>query len=186
MNTDHLQSSWDNTSVSFTGYDNDHPELPRNCHTTLDRLARRYRQFAIASVCMILVIPLWATVRTSPIPDRYRPWFLLIFISYFLTAGLMDLWLYNRIHSLDIFNAPVKRIVSESVKCRRYHLRFMMILIPFAIGAVSLLTVAVHDDVFILTGMACGGAIGLIIGTVQFLRFMRDYRLLSQELTDNQ
>ena len=142
--------------------------------TSLDRLGARYFRFMMMSaVCTILSV----SFMLAPWPLPYNPiWLSLAFMVYFLTASLMDYWLYRGIGSIDCLRMPVSQVVRKALYYRKRHLQFIACLLPMVIGVIFLLALYCNFDRSTLLGMIIGGAFGFAVGLYQLREFMRDYR----------
>lgn len=171
-----LNSNWELAKKALQNLpDNNHPDHDRL--TALERLARRYRRFASVSTVLIAVMPLY--FRNDIFSESWRLTLTLTFCLYFTIAAVMDWWLYAGVSRIDVVNMPVSDVATKALFYRKWHHRFIALLIPAAITLVLLLVLALTDNsVPMLAGMFAGAAFGLFIGTRQYLRFMSDYKNL--------
>lgn len=176
MTPENLRETWNQSRDSFSDYDN-RCDVSLKTHTTLDRLADRYKRFAIVSGLMIIMTPCWI-MRLIQATSEFKLLLVILYAVYFLIAGSIDLWLYGRIKGLDISSAPVKIIIEQTRRCRKVHLRSMIVLIPFAIVVVACTMWAFREEIYAIYGMICGIALGLLLGFLAFQKFMADYKTL--------
>lgn len=169
-----LNSNWEVAKKTLQNLpDNNCPDPDRL--TALERLARRYRRFASISTVFIVVMPLY--FRNDIFSESWRLTLMLSFCVYFAIAAGMDWWLYAGVNSIDVVNMPVSEVASKALFYRKWHHRFMALLIPAAAALLTLLVIALTDNsVPMLVGIGAGAAFGLLIGTLQYRRFMSDYR----------
>lgn len=132
------------------------------------RLMNGYRQMLIISgLGTVFNISLWHEL----------PWYglLLIFI-FFITAGLMDLYLYRGVKSIDPVTDGVEQVAEKARYYRRRHHLFQLVLIPWAVVILAIYFSSFGSDVWM--AMTVGGVVGLLIGLLFYFRFMRDYKVL--------
>lgn len=173
---DNLKRDWRETSIR-TSNDDTTLEAIKQGHrkSALQRLASRYRMFAIIAGICAVTIP-WLMARPEMIPDSsLKIWILTIFALYFLTCSSMDLWLYHGITGIDLTSMSVAEVIEMALFYRKRHLQFVLILLPWAFLIVGCLIYSAGVDAAIY-GMIVGGAAGLIVGINQLRRFMADYR----------
>lgn len=172
-----LQSDWNQTKKMLQNVNNNRPDMNRE--TALDDLAYRYRRFAILATVFTFIMPSLFLGHIFP-----GEWKLISYISfsvYFATAAAMDWWLFYGIRHIDIFDMPVTQVTRLALYYRKWHHRFMAILLPFAIALFSMFVLSLGGNTAALLGAITGGVVGLIIGLMHYRRFMRDYRCLSTD-----
>lgn len=145
--------------------------------TALDWLANKYKWMAI------FVAPIG--IMTMIVGrELFGTWICVSYCLYFLLADLMDIYLYRQIKKIDPATMSVSQVSHMARLCRRRHHQFQLILIPLAIALVSALVYYNLNDANIVVSMAIGGAFGLILGTILYLRMMKRYRTLINQDTD--
>ena len=181
MKTEDMKSAWRDTAQSLESSSSNDQLIEMVLYgkrvTALDRLRSRYRRFFTCSFLMIL----WSGIFLIPdiLPYTGGIWLTVAFAIYFLTCGLMDLWLYNGIGSIDCLRMPVSEVIRLSLHYRKRHLQFIICLLPMAFAVIGLLAYFCNFDPIIIKGMIAGGAAGLLIGSLQLRKFLRDYRSLT-------
>lgn len=156
--------------------DNTPDDLNRK-RTALDRLRNRYKRFWILSMGMTFT-SFMIFSKGLTIDTRYNLWLGIAYAVYFLTAFLMDLWLWNGIGTIDPLRMSVAEVAEKSMFYRKRHLQFMAILMPMAITLIGFTAYVFSTDVFFLYGMIAGAIFGITMGIIQFRRFMAEYRRL--------
>lgn len=154
------------------------PENLDKKRTALDKLRERYMTFWIISLVMVFAGFLIFS-RGIFIVSRMNLWLGVAYSVYFLTAFGMEFWLWNELGSIDPPRMSISEIADKSMFYRKKHLQFMAILIPMAIALIGFTGYVYSSEIYFLNGMIFGCIIGLIIGTIQFRRFMAEYRKLS-------
>lgn len=146
--------------------------------TALDRLRDRYHAFWIIS--LIMVIPGFTLFsKWMFLSGNLHLWLGIAFAVYFLTASGMDFWLWRGIGTIDPLRMSVSEIAGKSMFYRKRHLQFMAILIPMAVALLGFIFYVNFHEIYFVNGMIAGVIIGAIIGTIQFRRFMAEYRKLA-------
>lgn len=180
MTIEEMEKAWRSLSSRLEKLEFEQQNLLDNAmrkrRTALDDLALRYKRFSMIGLCCIIPNILFAM---SPIIESadYRIWIVAYASCYFLMAAIMDYWLYKGISGMDILAMSVAQVNSLCRFYRKRHHQFMMILFPLAVGFVALLCFACRLDTYFIFGIATGGFLGLVLGTRQYLKFMRDYRV---------
>lgn len=162
--------------VKFNPADNNNIEnmIDDGKKTALQNLARRYQIFSNISLAMI-----FCSVGMTNIPileTNNHVWLTIAFALYFLTASVMDRWLYRGITSIDCATMNVNAVVGKALFYRKRHFQFMAVLLPMALSLVGILAWILTYDVYMLLSIAGGFIIGLAIGFRQLIEFMSDYR----------
>ncbi len=181
MTTQDMKSTWRETATSLqtendrllTKFQNGNPL------TSLERLRNRYLRFAILGFTMLPISSVF--MLPSLFPMKGRIWITLAFIVYFLTCGFMDTWLYRGLDTIDCLHMSVSEVIEKARYYRKKHLQFIVILIPMAIALLSFTAYFLDGNIYLITGMAIGGCVGLAIGIQQLLQFLRDYKNITSE-----
>lgn len=180
MNDD-LKKTWKDTNVSIPR-DSDMYESIINGkrRTALDNLARRYQWFSNMGLVFLLIVPL-NLLNFSLFPDvKYRMLVIIWFGSFFMISSVMDRWLYHGIKRIDVVSMSVSEVVSKALYYRKWHIRFIFMLLPLALGCLGLLAYLV-DDIYVRLGMIAGFLFGVALGVRQLLAFLADYRSITSE-----
>lgn len=182
MDIESMKNAWTNTTRNFEKDDN-YTELMaelinKRRVTSLDGLKRRYLMFAIIS---LICIPLFGFYmgNSNMIPKDKSLIVSASFAIYFLIASIMDWFQYFGIDSVDPLRMSVSEVIEKVKKYRKRHLIFVAILLPMAFTLVGFFAYCMDFDKSLMTGVVCGICFGLVIGTIQLLKFMRDYRKIS-------
>lgn len=154
--------------------------------TACEDLATRYKRFMIIGFVMGVFFPLFLIMSpTDFFPDGTIKYVAsALFFSYFITAAIMDSYLYNEVRSMDLAMMTVSQVIHKARTLKRRHHIFMIILIPFAVITLAVFAIPLLDDPFIIAGMITGGVVGLCIGLRQYFRMMRDYREMMREYSE--
>ena len=154
--------------------------------TAREDLATRYKRFMIIGFVMGVFFPLFLIMSpTDFFPDGTIKYVAsALFFSYFITAAVMDSYLYNEVRSMDLAMMTVSQVIHKARTLKRRHHIFMIILIPFAVITLEVFAIPLLDDPFIIAGMITGGVVGLCIGLRQYFRMMRDYREMMREYSE--
>lgn len=154
--------------------------------TAREDLATRYKRFMIIGFVMGVFFPLFLIMSpTDFFPDGTMKYVAsALFFSYFITAAVVDSYLYNEVRSMDLAMMTVSQVIHKARTLKRRHHIFMIILIPFAVITLAVFAIPLLDDPFIIAGMITGGVVGLCIGLRQYFRMMRDYREMMREYSE--
>lgn len=154
--------------------------------TAREDLAARYKRFMIVGFMMGILFPMFLfTSRSDFFPDETIKYVsTALFFSYFITAGVMDAYLYNEVKGIDLAVMTVNQVIRRARTLKRRHHIFMIILIPFAVVCLTVFAIPLIHEPFIISGMIAGGIAGLAIGLRQYFRMMRDYREMMQQYSD--
>ena len=149
-----------------------------------DKLAAQYRRMIGLSVIGLVM---WLfCVFDMDFAAWARPWLAVAAAFFFVTAGAMDLYLYRAVKRIDLASWPVSAVALEGRRLLRLHKMFIFLLLPVALGLVFFMVVSLdvppHERQAILWGVGIGGFFGLAVGTALFLRFLRLYRTLTDDL----
>jgi hypothetical protein len=171
MNIDELKNGWQSLNTrSKESNDSIVKDVVKGKITSArERLMKRYKtmfsvfapiacaaQFAIFNLLPVYVI-IYATI-------------------YFVTAGIMDYYLYRGIKGLDLSSESVTQVATKAKFYRRRHHQFQLILIPMAVILICLYFSRTTEWQQI--GMIVGMIIGLAVGIPSYIRIMRDYKQL--------
>lgn len=152
----------------------------RNPRTSLDRLRTRYKRFV--AVALVAAFPCsMVFLKSDLVSGEGRIWLAIAFAAYFILCASMDFWLYLGIGKIDPLTMSVSEVIGRAMFYRKRHLQFIAVLIPVAIALISFMAYQIGCDVYLISGMAIGGCIGLAIGSMQLIEFMRDYKSISRQ-----
>lgn len=142
--------------------------------TALENLASRYRRFS--TIAFILILPGMMSFLNPVFHADMKWWVAGFFAVYMALAGCMDYWLYKGVSAIDVTSMPVMEVYGRCRFYRRRHHQFMLVLIPLACAFIALTCYVFRFDDYFIAGVIAGGVVGLILGTVQYFRFMSDYK----------
>ncbi len=149
--------------------------------TALQNLAQRYRWFSNMALLFLVMVPL-NLFNLHLFPDmKGRMLVVIWFCSFFMISSVMDRWLYNGIKRIDVVTMPVSEVVAKAVYYRKWHIRFIFILLPFALGCLGLMAYLI-EDIYLRLGMLAGFIVGVALGVRQLLDFLADYKTLTSNL----
>lgn len=134
-----------------------------------ERLMRRYRM-------MFLAVAPAGILCTLMIHDLLPVWGMVVIMSFFAVAALMDYHLYRGIRSIDLSTEGVEEVARKARFYRRRHHIFQIILIPWAAVILGVYFSSFAQEEAMLWGMAAGGLVGLGAGLAMYFQMMRDYR----------
>ena len=146
--------------------------------TALDRLRDKYRIFFTISLLMIFVS--FMVFSRNPVGSPLKFWLGVAYAAYFLTACCLDFWLWRGIGTINPLRMSVSEVAGKAMFYRHRHLQFMAVLLPMAIALMFFTGYVFSSEIYLLNGMAVGAFCGLVIGIIQFRRFMAEYRKLSE------
>lgn len=69
----------------------------------------------------------------------------------------------------------VEETHSAILRCRRQHLIFVAVALPITIGWI-IFTACVSSDMAVITGIVTGALVGLALGVLILMRFLKDYK----------
>ncbi len=169
-----LKNCWCEARFRRTPVEN--PENRRR--TALETLAAHYRRFSTVILILAMCMPLWMwnVMRSIGLDVNVAVWLMLFLTLYCLTGSTMDWWLYKGISRIDVATMTVSDVCRRIYYYRKKHFQFMGILIPFAIVAIGIMVWIFSADEWALYGIAAGAVIGLAAGLRQFMKFMSEYR----------
>lgn len=171
-----MRRTWNETSerMNRAGADMPLDGGNRRRHTALQKLAERYRRFAIFGLMMMGTVTLMTTGRIMP--GEHRLMMLVAFAIYFATASLIDFNLYRKVKKIDCWRMSVREVNDLALSCRKRHLQYMAVLIPMAIVLIGLFAYSCGADRYVLAGLFSGIVIGLLVGYRYFREFMNNYK----------
>ncbi len=147
--------------------------------TALATLAAHYQNFSTISFVMALCLPLclWNVMKLDDGSNiRFKFGLVLFGMLYFLTASMMDRWLYKGISRIDVAIMSVSEVCNLAFYYRKKHLQFIGILLPMAIGFIGTMIWMLSGNIGFIYGAAAGAAIGGALGVRQLMVFMKEYR----------
>lgn len=148
--------------------------------TALQNLAQRYRWFSNMALVFLLIVPI-NFMNLHLFPDlKGRMIIVIWFCCVFMICSVMDRWLYHGIKQIDVVTMPVVDVVEKAQHYRKWHIRFIFMLLPLALGCLALLAYFI-DDLYIRLGMLAGFLVGVALGIRQLLNFLADYRAITSD-----
>ncbi|MCM1141828.1 MAG: hypothetical protein NC453_24925 [Muribaculum sp.] len=157
----------------------DNPENFNKMKTALDRLRDKYRVFWTAS--LLLAFGTFMIFSNSQIIESpLNLWLGVAYAVYFLTVFCMDYWLWRGIGTINPLRMSVSEVAYNAMFYRKRHLQFMAVLIPMAVALLGFTGYVFSSEIYFPYGMIVGAVCGLIIGIIQFRKFMAEYRKLSE------
>lgn len=142
--------------------------------TALTRLADRYARFSNLAFTFALFSPVW--IANPEVGGKHKSIIIICMMIYFIICGAIDRHICHKVRAINIFEMPTSEVIARAMKCRLLHLRSMAFIIPLAITLIVLFSWSNSWNPYINIGIISGALIGVAIGTIQFRRFMRDYR----------
>lgn len=170
MNIDEIKSRWQSAQRTI----NPQNEFDNRRKTSLQRLADRYRRFALLAL-LLIGLNMSALYRFCPVE------FIIGFVLIMLASSAMDFYLMHRISSIDLSRMPVHDVLQRIMDCRKRHLAFVVVAVPCAFFWCFGLAYVYRLDKYILIGVLSGCVIGFAIGIRILLRFLEDYRSALEE-----
>lgn len=170
MNIEDIKPRWQSARQAI----NPGQEFDNRRRTSLQRLADRYRRFALLALVLTGVnIP--ALIQFCSLEC------IVGFVLIMLASSAMDFYLMLCIRSIDPSAMPVHDVLFRIMDCRRKHLTFVAVALPCVFLWCAYLGYSHRLDVYFLGGIVSGGMIGLAIGIRMLLRFLDDYRAALEE-----
>ncbi len=176
---DNLRKDWQDSDVSISPESATYDKiLSGKRKTALQNLAQRYLWFSNMALVFLVIVP-FNILNPHIFPDmRCRMLILLWFCAFFIICSVMDRWLYLGIRQIDVLTMTVSEVVEKALYYRKWHIRFIFILLPLALGCLGLLAYVV-DDFYMRLGMVAGFLVGVALGIRQLLNFLADYRAIT-------
>ncbi len=144
--------------------------------TALQDLSKRYLRFACLSGVMTVLSLAYFTSALIPESMRYTTG--IAFAVYFCIACVMDLYLYREVSSINLAADTVDSVIRQSIRCRKLHLTFILILLPLAFSMIGLLIYTFDAERYMVLGIIAGFIVGALMGIRQFRKFMAEYKEL--------
>ncbi len=174
MDLDNIKSQWAQNSSPMRNIDPaTRTEAMRRRQTSLDTLERHYRCLATAAPLLAVGTAICLTDLTG------NAWMTTAFVFFIVLAGAMDLGLLRRVRRIRPSEMPVGEVAREAAECRHRHHLCQLILIPCALLLIGWLAASMIDEWDVLAGIACGAAVGLTIGLLQYRKMMKAYKKLT-------
>lgn len=172
MELDDIKKQWSEMNERINRIDNTlRLQSLEKKRTALDWIAHKYLMLAIIAPCV-------GILTTTMAIDLFGSWLTAGFVAFFLIAGGMDIYLYRMVKRINPLTMSVSEVSDMARRCRRRHHQFQLALIPLALALIGTLAFQNVNDQAALIGMAAGGAVGVMLGGVLYLRLMRRYRTL--------
>lgn len=170
MNIEDMKPRWQSARRAI----NPGKEFGNRRRTSLQRLADRYRRFALLALLMI-------GLNMSPLLQFCPPECIIGFVLIMLAASAMDFYLMYSIRSIDPSTMSVHDVLFRIMDCRKKHLTFVVVGLPCVFLWCLYLGYSHRLDVYFLGGIISGGVIGLALGIRVLLRFLDDYSAALEE-----
>ncbi|MCM1318970.1 MAG: hypothetical protein NC217_01140 [Muribaculaceae bacterium] len=147
--------------------------------TALDRLRDKYRIFwTIAPLLAFGTFMIFS--RGWLVQTPLNLWLAIAFAVYFMVVFCMEFWLWRGVGTIDPLTMDVAEVMQKSAFYRKRHVQFVFFLIPMAIALLTFTGYVFSYNTDFLNGMITGAICGLIIGIIQFRRFMAEYKKLCE------
>ncbi len=180
---DQIKEMWNNINRRLDRLESQTVEIGRRvtsekAHSAKNDLARKYKTFMIIGFIAGVTFPCWMLFSSTGIypdsPLRYLS--AALFFIYFMTAAVMDAYLYNEVRSINLAHMPIDQLIVKARELKKKHHIFMIILILLAIVTLGMFAYPLVNEPAVLAGMIIGGAFGLAIGLRKYFQMMGDYR----------
>lgn len=166
-----MKSSWQAAKNAInTG---DIPQYDRRRKTSLDRLADRYRRFAM----LAFVVGMTSGIALNNLAG---PWLCVSYMLIMIGLGFTDMAFSRAIRAIDVVTMSVNEVYRRTMTLRRRHLMCVATAMPVVLGWMVWLGFTI-DDPYMTWGVVVGAVTGLILGVIQLMRFMADYREVLDE-----
>ncbi len=178
---DNLRKDWQDANVAIPRDSNSYDSIINGKRkTALQSLAQRYRWFSNMGLLFLVIVP-FNLFNLHLFPDlKMRTVLIFWFAGFFLICSVMDRWLYHGIKQIDVLTMSVSEVIEKALYYRKWHIRFIFILLPLALGCLGLMAYAI-DDLYVRLGMVAGFLVGVAMGIRQLLNFLADYRAITSE-----
>ncbi len=178
---DNLRKDWQDADVAIPRDSNSYESIINGKRkTALQSLAQRYRWFSNMGLLFLIIFP-FNLLNLHLFPDlKIRMVLIVWFACFFLICSVMDRWLYHGIKQIDVLTMSVSEVIEKALYYRKWHIRFIFILLPLALGCLGLMAYAI-DDLYVRLGMLAGFLVGVAMGIRQLLNFLADYRAITSE-----
>lgn len=175
MDLDEMKSNWNELNARVDNLEAKNREMmnyiwSNKVCSAREKLMFQYRRF-------IFVGSIMAVTMSLTRGDLF-PWYLKIaFVSFFLIAAAMDLYLYRGIKSIDVNTFTVNDVARKALFYRRRHHIFQVILLAIGVPMLSV-QFWIATESYMRWGMLTGIIVGLVIGISAYLSIMRNYKSL--------
>ncbi|MDE6023311.1 MAG: hypothetical protein K2G13_07395 [Muribaculaceae bacterium] len=179
---DNIKKTWQSARVNIAS---DNASLDNimggKRKTALESLARRYRWFSNMAWLFLSLTPVSIMNMHIYSDPNSQILIMVLFGSFFLICSIMDRWLYLGIRRIDIVGMSVWEVMEKAQYYRKWHIRFIFILLPFALTCLALLAY-LADDIYLRLGMLAGFLFGVALGVRHLLNFLADYKALTSDI----
>lgn len=185
---DQIKEMWNNINSRLDRLERQTVDIGRRvtsekAHTAKYDLSQQYKRFMIIGFIAGVLFPTWVLLSSSSLypdtPLRYLS--AALFFIYFMTAAVMDAYLYNEVKSINLAYMPVDQVIVRARELKRKHHIFMIILLPIAIVTLGMFAYPLLNETAVLAGMIFGGAVGFAIGLKKYFQMMGDYREMMEQ-----
>ncbi len=130
---DNLRKEWQDADVAIPRDSNSYDSIINGKRkTALQSLAQRYRWFSNMGLLFLVIVPL-NIFNLHLFPElKLRMTMVIWFAGFFLICSVMDRWLYHGIKEIDVLTMSVSEVVEKALYYRKWHFRFIFILLPLA------------------------------------------------------
>lgn len=119
-NLDDIKSSWQQANAPLSSMAGETLRESRKAllrrGSAQDKLAAQYRRMACAAAAG-LAVWLFAVLTMLDFVAWARPWLAVATVVFFVTSGVMDLWLCRAVRRIDLAAWPVSAVALEVAAC---------------------------------------------------------------------
>lgn len=176
---DDLRKDWQDSDVTIPGKPGSFEAIINDKRkTALQSLAQRYRWFSNIALLFLVAVPM-NLLNLHLCPDlKARLLIVIWFCCFFIISSVMDRWLYHGIKGIDVVSMSVSEVVEKALYYRKWHLRFIFMLLPLALGCLGIMAYVI-DDIYVRLGMLTGFLVGVGVGLRHLLKFLADYKSIT-------
>lgn len=187
-NLDDMKRQWQDANAPLDSMTDETLRLGRRAllrrGSAQEKLAAQYRRMIVLAAVALLM---WITMVFAG--DIVLPQWRVAVVAgaalFFITAGGIDLYLLCAVRRIDIASWPVNDVAVEGRRLLRCHKLSVLLLLPMALALITLFVFTLDatgdERRWLLYGITVGAVIGLSVGVVILLRFLRLYRSLSDD-----
>ena len=182
---DDMKTMWVELNKRLTQLEDTNKKLCRDIKnsrykSSIDNLISRYRKFIIIALVSAIIFPIF--IYSNPlVVDKYRNITAIYWLVFFLMEMSFDVYLMQRLRSINIYESSINQIAQITCKTWRIHKYMIAIGLPIALGACCLFALALDANYFTILGMIVGGILGVCIGIGQLIKFKTEYKNLQND-----
>lgn len=180
MDLEEMKTSWESACSNARVRRGDY-HFTDHDYTSYDRLTKRYRTFSRLSL-VALVISFFNGMHSVTVFGNTPSWLWIAFMAFFMIVAIMDYWLYRSMQGINFNVMAVEEVLRKTMVLRKRHIQFIFILMPLAIFIVVYFAICNRDNMAMVYGIVAGFIIGLTVGIMKLLDFLRDYRNIKNSL----